>query len=149
MTETQTETTARVIYTGLTRLTGNKAGHWYQFEDGRQPSGVGFMKPLVPGVRIGTVIEITRLDDRSTYTSGPKGPRVVDVADVSDEQLAKWQVATDLIKVEDAQAYTARRISREVGTPLDDAIETLRAALDGLPWHKRAAAINMIVSRLR
>ena len=147
----ETEKTVEVVYVGLRRITGGKAGHWYEHPDGTDFGG--WAKPLSSAQRIGSLLAVQVIEReggrKSVWTSGEKRPRVVGVADVPPEKLATWQVENDLIRTADAQAATERRLAREVGTPLDDAIELIRRSLDGLPWHQRAAAVHMIVSRLR
>lgn len=139
--------TVKIIYSGQRVLRNGKPGHFYYHEDGTTSYG-GWVKPLVPGARVGTLIEVTETDDDKVIVRGPNGPKVLGAAEVSDEVMAGWQAATDLTKMEDARKATERRLMREVGQPFEDALAVLSKALDGLPWHQRAAAVNMIVSRL-
>lgn len=144
--ERQLMNTVKIIYVGQRIMRNGKPGHFYAHEDGT--SFGGWVKPLVPGARIGTLIEVTETDDDKVIVRGPNGPKVIGPSGAEPETMVGWQVANDLAKMEAAKQATERRLVREVGQPFEDALAVLSKALDGLPWTQRAVAVNMIVSRL-
>jgi hypothetical protein len=146
MTE-QTLTPRRVVYAGRRTITGGKAGYWYHNEDGT--SWGGYPKPLVPGHRIGTLLEVQETAEERIIVKGPSGPRSIGPADVDAATLTTWQLTSDAVEVELARAATERRIAKEIGRPLDELLDPVREALDKLPWHQRAAAIAAILAKLR
>lgn len=144
--EVEVARTLRVIYAG--RREGSKAGqtlHWYMTEDGTEGFG-GFVKPLARATVLGAVIELDETTAGRYLTGRAK---VVGSADVPTEVRAGWQLADELVAAKKAEAAALRRIEREVGRPLEDLLAPLQKALDGLNWSQRAAAMAIIISRLR
>lgn len=144
-TEVEVARTLRVVYAG--RREGSKGNvlHWYMTEDGAEGFG-GFAKPLARATVLGAVIELDETTSGRYLTGRAK---VVGSADVPTEVRAGWQLADDLIATKKAEAAALRRIEREVGRPLEDLLAPLQKALDGLNWSQRAAAMAIIISRLR
>lgn len=141
-------TTHSIVYAGLRRMSGGKTGHWYVYTGPGFPDFGGFVKPLIVGHRIGTLIELTEPSEGKYRTGGEDGPKALGAAEVEPEMLARWQLVTETIKVEDAAKSANRRLSQRAGTPLDDAVETIRLAMDGMTWHQRQAAIDIIIRRI-
>jgi hypothetical protein len=146
--EAPTYTPVRLVYAGRRTITGGKPGYWYMTEDGLEGWG-GYAKPLVAGQRIGTLLEVQQTKDDRIIVKGPNGPRSIGPADVAPELLTSWQLASDVVELEVARAAAERRIQKEVGKPLDELLEPIRVALNALPWNQRAAAIAVILAKLR
>jgi hypothetical protein len=145
MADAEVARTVRVIYAGRREGSGEKILYWYVEEGGTESFG-GFAKPLARATVIGAVIEVDELTNGQYRTGTAK---VVGSAEVPTETRAGWQLADELIAAKKAQAAALRRIEREVGRPLDDLIAPLQKALDSLNWSQRAAAMAIIISRLR
>lgn len=141
-------TPVRLVYAGRRTITGGKPGYWYMSEDGLTEWG-GYAKPLIAGHRIGTLLEVQQNAEDRIIVRGPNGPRSIGPADVPAELLTSWQLASDVIELQLARAASERRIQKEVGKPLDELLEPIRTALNALPWNQRAAAIAVILAKLR
>lgn len=139
--------TVKVVYGGQRKMSGGKTGHFYYNLD-ESPWG-GFAKSLTSTkAKIGSLIEARVNAEDRVVVAGPNAPQIIGTAGLPAATIASWELTTEVLRVEDARAATERRLVRESSQPMEEAIETLRAALEKLPYRSRIAAVQYITSRL-
>lgn len=141
--------TRRVVYAGRRR--GSKVPLLYVYapEDGGED--FAFSKPLLPGVAVGYVLEVTVPEDApgSIYTSGQHKPQVVGFAE-GESRIPGWQA-------EDRAAYEVkagldaakRQEVRNRDGMLDYHLGFVALAAKDLSWRDRDALIAYVSSRIR
>lgn len=130
------------------RLTDKGILAYFYFSPAAPDTLRGFKRPLLPGLKIGTIVQIQQEKDGSYYTAGEYAPRAIGQADHSPE-LLDWSAEQEADVALHAQRAESKRITAAGSDPMRTRLEPIRNELAAMSSARRAAAIGWIISFLQ
>lgn len=142
-----TEQTMIVAYVGRRLHTNNRLVYAYAL-NGDESFSMG--KPLVPGCKIGTEIQIVR-DGKMTYTGGDKAPVVVGQTE-DDAAVLAWSAEEASVLVLHERTKTNAKMAKMGVDPLREALDVVAQGYNAVPRYNvgaRAAFIDYVTAYIQ
>lgn len=142
-----TEPQISCIYTGRRSLVGGKIAHYYLDDKGADH---GYLKPLITGAKVGTIVELTYTDDTLTqfWSSGKNAPRAIGQLPADDPRLIEWAAEDKAAGIARSRRVEADRITKAGKDPLLHYLEPVRAELARMSGDRQTATVAWILTYL-
>lgn len=137
-------TEVELTYAGRRLTTRNTLSYfYYEASVGKMR---GFRKPLMTGLKVGTIIRVH--DDDGVHIAGPLAPVAIGHSTDTDK-LLQWSAEQEADVALHAQTVESKRIAAAGNDPMREALEPIRDQLAAMSTARRAATIGWIITYLQ
>jgi len=130
------------------RLTNRDVLAYFYVPVGTTGPVQGYAKPLISGLKIGTIVRIQQETDGAYFSRGENGPRAIG-QEPDSPYLLTWSVEQEADVATHAQAAESKRVVAAGVDPIRTALEPVRAALSAMSPARKAATIGWVISFLQ